>query len=438
MATINVGDLVRIISTGNNYPNYRDMFRQMGFANDNERDNPYDNGTTLQVFAVSPHRDRPSRTLYGLRPMEGGIEILMDEAGIEYLFPGNWHIKVTEENSNMLGEWRSTGFLHRTNGIVLSEYRDVIGYWIETQSEIPTHCQIKITTEQFFQYVLNPTFTNMPEQLTPEQQYDAALAAINLQPGDVVRITHRTESEYGGWRNVWNVGLMDDFIGNEYQVDTIADNRYGVRLIGNPYNFPIYSLELVRRANDPAPTPEQPSNLENEAQDEVLVTTEKVVCLTDKWNYVNLGSVYEVTKRDEYYTYVKDEVGGESRYAHHYFEEWVHEELKAKRDQFRSLFGDHSEHMFKISGDEVKKLLAELYPKLYKYNDWIKLTRADNNLSYTPFKAANDSYYPVVLMNEDITSNEALHGYLRYDHNDTEMNTYVYRGYTYIRFRQRH
>jgi hypothetical protein len=389
------------------------------------------------VFSKTNHPNREGVTLYGLEPVDFGTQILMECEGIEYVLPEDWHIKVTEENSNMLGEWRSTGFLHRTNGIVLSEYRDVIGYWIETQSDIPTHCQIEISTEQFFQYVLNPTFTNMPEQLTPQQQYDAALDAMNLQPGDVVRVTHRTESHHRGWNNAWgDDGTMDRCIGLEYQVDRISDNRYGVRLLGNPFNFPIYSLELVRRAN--APTPEPTSNLENEAQDEVLVTTEKVICLTDKWNYVNLGSVYEVTKRDEYYTYVKDEVGGESRYAHHYFEEWVHEDLKAKRDQFRSLFGEHSEHMFKNSGDEVKKLLAELYPKLYKYNDWIKLTRADNNLSYTPFKAIDNSCYPITLMNEDITSNEALHGYLRYDHNDTEMNTYVYRGYTYIRFRQRH
>jgi hypothetical protein len=277
----------------------------------------------------------------------------------------------------------------------------------------------------------------MPEQLTPQQQYDAALAAMNLQPGDVVRVTHRTEDNYRGWNNIWGEALMDTYIGNEYQVDRIADNRHGVRLIGTLYNFPIYSLELVRRANDPIPTPEQPtSNLENEAQDEVVVTTERVICLTDKWNYVNLGSVYDVTKRDEYYTYVKDEVGGESRYAHHYFEEWVHEDIKAKRDQFRNLFGDHSKDMFKQGGDEIKKLLAELYPKLYTYNEWFKLKRnTSNSTPYTPFENIEGSQ-PVVLINEDVTTNETLHGCLRYDHNDVEMNTFQSRGYTYIRFRQ--
>jgi hypothetical protein len=438
MATINVGDLVRITDRGHSYPNWRDMFRRMGFANDNERDNPYDNGDVLRVLAVRPHPDIADITLYGLRPVQGGQEVLMNDGGIEYFLPGNWHIKITEENREMLGRWRMAGNLDTLEGYILSEHNNQRGYWVSGEHYIPHHCDIEISTEQFFQYVLNPTFTNMPEQLTPQQQYDAALAAMNLQPGDVVRVTHRTEDNYRGWNNIWGEALMDTYIGNEYQVDRIADNRYGVRLIGNLYNFPIYSLELVRRANDPAPTPEPTSNLENEAQDEVLVTTEKVICLTDKWNYVNLGGVYEVTKKDEYYTYVKDEVGGESRYAHHYFEEWVHEDLRAKREQFRNLFGDHSARMFLDSGDEVKKLLAELYPKLYKYNDWIKLTRSDNNLSYTPLKAGSNSYYPVVLMNEDITTNESLHGYLRFDHNDIEMNTFISKGYTYIRFRPRH
>jgi len=437
MATINVGDLVRITDRGHNYPNYRDMFRQMGFANDNERDNPYDDGDVLRVLAVRPHPDIEIITLYGLRPVEGGQEILMNDVGIEYVFPGNWHIKVTEENREMLGRWRLANSLDTTEGYILSEHNGQRGYWVSGDAYIPSHCEIEISTEQFFQYVLNPTFTNMPEQLTPQQQYDAALAAMNLQRGDVVRVTHRTDDNYRGWNNLWGEDEMNRCIGNEYQVDRIADNRYGVRLIGSRYNFPIYSLELVRRANDPAPTPEPTSNLENEADDAVVVTTDKVICLTDKWNYVNLNGVYDVIKRDEYYTYVKDEVGGESRYAHHYFEEWVHEELKAKRDQFRNLFGDHSKDMFKEGGDKIKKLLSELYPKLYTYNEWFKFKRnTSNSTPYTPFESIEGSQ-PIVLMNEDVTSNENLRGCLRYDHSDTEMETFQLRGYTYIRFRQR-
>jgi len=443
MATINVGDLVRITDRDYNYSSYREMFRAMGFANDNIRNSQFNNGDVVRVFSVRTHPDMSYRTLYGLRALNVELEVLMNDQGIEYLLPGNWHIKLTEENREMLRNWRHSNVLDITDGFILSEHYNQRGFWVSDQAQIPTHCQIEITTEQFIEYVLNQTPTNMPEQLTPEQQYDAALAAMNLQPGDVVRVTHRTEDNYRGWNNIWGEDGMNRCIGIEYQVDRIASDRYGVRLIGTRYNFPIYSLELVRRANELAPPAQEitippTSNLENESQEDVVVTTDKVICLTDKWNYVNLGSVYEVTKRDEYYTYVKDEVGGESRYAHHYFEEWVHEDLKAKRDQFRNLFGEHSSRMFLDSGDEVKKLLAELYPKQYKYNDWIKLTRSDNNLSYTPFKAANDSYYPITLMNEDITSNEALHGYLRFDQSDIEMNTFISKGYTYIRFRPRH
>jgi signal peptidase I len=436
MATINVGDLVRITDRNYNYSSYREMFRAMGFANDNIRNSQFNNGDVVRVFDVRPHPDMDYRTLYGLRALNSELEVLMNDEGIEYLLPGNWHIKVTEENERMLGNWRQACMLDTTEGYVLSEHNGQRGYWVAGEDDIPTHCQMEITTEQFIEYVLNQTPTNMPEQLTPQQQYDAALAAMNLRPGDVVRVTHRTDDNYRGWNNLWGEDAMNRCIGNEYQVDRIADNRYGVRLLGNPFNFPIYSLELVRRANDPAPTPEPTSNLENEADEAVVVTTDKVICLTDKWNYVNLNGVYEVIKRNEYYTYVKDEVGGESRYAHHYFEEWVDADLKAKRDQFRNLFGNHSKDMFKQGGDEIKKLLAELYPKLYTYNEWFKLKRnTGTNTSYTPFESMEGSY-PIVLMNESTTSNENLHGCLRYDHNDVEMNTFQFRGYTYIRFRQ--
>ena len=66
----------------------------------------------------------------------------------------------------------------------------------------------------------------------------------------------------------------------------------------------------------------------------------------------------------------------------------------------------------------------------------VKLKRnTSNSTHYTPFENIEGSQ-PVVLMNEDVTTNETLHGCLRYDHNDVEMNTFQFRGYTYIRFRQ--
>jgi hypothetical protein len=431
MATINVGDLVRITDRGHNYPNYRDMFRQMGFANDNERDNPYDNGDVLRVLAVRPHPDIANITLYGLRPVEGGQEILMNDAGIEYVFPGNWHIKVTEENREMLGRWRLACELDTTEGFVLSENHGSRGYWVATEDNIPTHCRIGISTEQFSEYVLNQTPTNMPEQLTPQQQYDAALDAMNLQPGDVVRVTHRTEDNYRGWNNMWGNDGMDAFIGNEYQVDRIASNRYGVKLVGIPYSFPIYSLELVRRANEPIPTPEPTSNLENEAQEEVVVTKERVVCNTNKWNYVKLGGVYEVIRRDDYYVYVKDNVGGESRYAHHYFDEYVSEEIRIKREQFASLFGNHSMTMYMDASDEIKKLMADLYPKKYTYNNWCKLKKDDQHDSSWLFEGMN-----IRLIDESYTDIERLQGTFRFDPSELQLETFRYQGYTHVRFRR--
>ena len=78
MATINVGDLVRITDRGYNYPHWREMFETLGFGNNNERDNPYDDGTTLQVFAKIMHPQRAGKILYGLEPKEGGgTQILM-------------------------------------------------------------------------------------------------------------------------------------------------------------------------------------------------------------------------------------------------------------------------------------------------------------------------------------------------------------------------
>ena len=194
MATINVGDLVRIIGRGHHYPNWTDMFRQMGFANTAERENPYDNGTIFRVFDKATHPHRPSITLYALRHLSEEYEILMGDQGIEYVLPDNWHIKITEENREMLGRWRMAGHLDTLEGYILSEHNDQRGYWVSGEHYIPHRCEMEISTEQFFQYVLNPTFTNMPQELTPQQQYDAALDAMNLQPGDVVRITHRTES----------------------------------------------------------------------------------------------------------------------------------------------------------------------------------------------------------------------------------------------------
>ena len=431
MATINVGDLVRITDRLFNYSEWSDMFRQMGFRNDEERNNPYRNGDVLRVFAVKPHPQTECLILYGLEPVGGGTQVLINGHGIEYLFPGNWHIKVTAENNEMLGNWRESGSIDGMEGIILSEYHGSRGYWVPDEGGIPDHCQIEITTVQFILYVLNQPTTNMPQELTPEQEYQAASDAMNLQPGDVVRVTQRWRSNARGWNNHWTDN-MDIHIGNEYPVISVASGNAGVRLYNVHFSFPIYSLELVRRANEVAPTPEPTTNLENEQEEAVVTTTEKVICITDKWNYVNLGEVYEVIKRDEYYTYVKDSVGGESRYAHLYFEEWVDADTKARRDSFKALFGDHSKTMFKNASDDVQKLLAELYPKLYEYRGWLNFKKNSDHESEYLFNRTS-----IKLIDDSSTSNTRLHGAIQFDPSDYSMEMFYHNGYNYIRFRHR-
>lgn len=502
----NVGDLVRITDRMHCYSQWSYMFRQMGFRNDEERDNPFQNGDVLRVFAVQPHPTTIGLTLYGLEhpTTQLGTQILMNSCGIEYVFPGNWHIRVTAENNEMLGNWRQAGPIDGLDGIILSERYGSRGYWIFDHMSIPDHCRTEITTEQFRQYVLNQTPTNMPTQTTtPEQEYQNALNAMNLQPGDRVRVVQRWASNSRGWNNSWAED-MDNYIGDEYEVRRV-DGRFGVQLKDSPFSFPIYSLELVSRAGDHIPTPnfvlperwaiavteenrnelinwrsgdlglpdgyclsihqgywvsslhnyqdytlisteqfrryvlnqqltDMPTpttNLENEQEDAVVTTTEKVICITDKWNYVNLGEVYEVVKRDEYYTYVKDSVGGESRYAHHYFEEWVDAETKAKRDSFKALFGEHSRSMFKSASDEVQKLMSELYPKLYEYTGWIKLKKDNNHESAWLFEGLD-----IRLIQDEDTPNEKLRGTIRFDQSDYILDTFQYQGHTFIRFKR--
>lgn len=433
MATINVGDLVRITERTENYSQWSYMFRQMGFRNDAERDSPYNDGDVLKVFAKQSHPTSEGLTLYGLQHPTNRMstQVLMNSDGIEYLFPGNWHIRVTEENNEMLGNWRQSGSIVGLEGIILSEHRGTRGYWLANHENIPDHCQIEITTEQFIQYVLNQPTTIMPQTTTPEQEYQDAMNAMNLQIGDIVRVIQSLPSYSRGWTNSW-CDDMDNYIGNEYVVSAIADGNYGVRIGNLPFNFPIYSLELVRRANEVAPTPEPTTNLENEQEDAVVTTTEKVICITDKWNYVNLGEVYDVVKRDEYYTYVKDSVGGESRYAHHYFEDWVDADTKARRDSFKALFGEHSLTMFKRASDDVQKLLAELYPKLYQYRGWINLKK--DNTHESPWLFDNKS---IRLVDDSYTDNERLHGTMQYDPSDYYMEMFTLGGYNYIRFKHR-
>lgn len=180
------------------------------------------------------------------------------ETSTEFVLPEHWHIKVTAENNKMLGNWRSSGDIDGLNGVILSEHYGHRGYWIADCMDIPNPFRTEITTEQFKQYVLNQTTTDMPTQeqtpqtetkqypKTPEGLYDMTLDMLNIEKGDIVRVTHKTPSHYMGWSNSWCPD-MDAMIGNEYEVSRISDTRYGISLHDHPFNFPPYSLEFVRK-----------------------------------------------------------------------------------------------------------------------------------------------------------------------------------------------
>lgn len=180
------------------------------------------------------------------------------ETTTEFVLPEYWHIKVTAENNKMLGNWRCSGDIDGLEGIILSEHSGHRGYWIANCMNIPELFRTEITTEQFKQYVLNQTTTDMPTQeqtpqtetkqypKTPEGLYDMTLDMLNIEKGDIVKVTHKTPSHYMGWSNSWCPD-MDAMIGNEYEVSRISDTRYGISLIDHPFNFPPYSLEFVRK-----------------------------------------------------------------------------------------------------------------------------------------------------------------------------------------------
>lgn len=180
------------------------------------------------------------------------------ETSTEFVLPEHWHIKVTAENNKMLGNWRSSGDIDGLNGVILSEHYGHRGYWIADCMDIPNPFRTEITTEQFKQYVLNQTNTDMPTQeqtpqtetkqypKTPEGLYDMTLDMLNIEKGDIVKVTHKTPSHYMGWSNSWCPD-MDAMIGNEYEVSRISDTRHGISLHDHPFNFPPYSLEFVRK-----------------------------------------------------------------------------------------------------------------------------------------------------------------------------------------------
>lgn len=175
------------------------------------------------------------------------------ETTTEFVLPEKWAIAVTAENKDELSKWRG-GNLYDANGYCLGIHQ---GYWVESLGRSYEDYTL-ISTEIFRKYVLNQTPTDMPTQeqtpqtetkqypKTPEGLYDMTLDMLNLEVGDIVKVTHKIPSHYMGWSNSWCPD-MDATIGNEYEVSRISETRHGISLVGQPFNFPPYSLDFVRK-----------------------------------------------------------------------------------------------------------------------------------------------------------------------------------------------
>jgi hypothetical protein len=80
---------------------------------------------------------------------------------------------------------------------------------------------------------------------TAEGLYQMTVDLLAFEVGDTVKVTHKVPSHYNGWQNNWS-DSMDNFIGNTYKIDGIYETGFSLEGLSR-YNFPIYSLELVKR-----------------------------------------------------------------------------------------------------------------------------------------------------------------------------------------------
>ena len=177
-----------------------------------------------------------------------------------FVLPEKWQIQITPHNANMLIDWRGLNITSRDNNAYMlcdvpnGSHASVTRGFVNTTKR---QDYTEITTEQFKQYVLNQTPTDMPTQTetpqtetkqypkTPEGLYDMTLDMLNLEVGDIVKVTHKTPTGYMGWKNSWSDD-MDDMIGKEYIVSSFS-GRNGIYFRDNAYIFPPYSLEFVRK-----------------------------------------------------------------------------------------------------------------------------------------------------------------------------------------------
>lgn len=255
------GDLVVIKDSGETYSTHSVAFNKLHFKN-KDYNETWKNGTTGIVFGLMFNSER--HIMVAVRDNDGkecligfnGVELAVQNA-TEFVLPEKWAIAVTVENKDELSEWRG-GNLCDPRGFCLSLHQ---GYWVRELERYEDYTII--STEQFKQYVLKQTPIDMPTQeqttqtetkqypKTPDGLYDMTLDMLNLEVGDIVKVTHKTPSHYMGWENSW-CNDMDAMVGNEYEVRKIADTRHGISFTDQPFNFPPYSLEVVSKRKQEA------------------------------------------------------------------------------------------------------------------------------------------------------------------------------------------
>lgn len=81
-------------------------------------------------------------------------------------------------------------------------------------------------------------------------EYERIKKAMNIQVGDLVKITHKTPSGYLGWDDLWTTA-MNSFIGTTARVKRIF-SKGGFVLDGcDGWCFPATSLEIRSALRDP-------------------------------------------------------------------------------------------------------------------------------------------------------------------------------------------
>jgi hypothetical protein len=94
-----------------------------------------------------------------------------------FILPKKWCVKVTNENQDIIGKWRTNGSCNVGGYCMYSGYNDVDGYW---DSIIPDGIT-EITFEQFKQYVLKDSTNTKIKVKKPQQPGLTNTTGVNMK-----------------------------------------------------------------------------------------------------------------------------------------------------------------------------------------------------------------------------------------------------------------